>query len=131
MPFLYFSKNFAYKCVKKILVSQCLREFSVIVDHRFLFECRSDDARDDGPVSRNCTKHYPGSLPGVLSRVLLWGLPLCIYRRGYLRAPHRLLITISTTVFHQENGESAIWKTNGRMFPYNYILFEYNRTSLG
>lgn len=98
---------------------------------RFLFECRSHDARDDGPVSRNCTKHYPGSLPGILSRVLLRGSPFCIYRRGYLRAPRCLLITISTTVFHQENGESAIWKTNGRMFPHNYILFGYNRTSLG
>jgi len=29
---------------------------------------------------------------------------LCIYRRGYLRAPPRLLITISTTIFYQENG---------------------------
>jgi len=70
----------------------------------FLLRLSISRCTNDGPASRNCTKHYPGSLPGVLSRVLPRDPSLCIYRRGYLRAPPRLLITISTTVFYRENG---------------------------
>lgn len=120
---IYFKKIFSR-------FAQRLRKFLRSHRPRFLLKCRSHDARGWWNDVRNCTKHYSGSLPGVLSRVFLRDSPLCIYRRGYLRALRRLLITISTSVFYRENGKSAIWKTNGRMFPHNYILFGYNRTSL-
>lgn len=78
--------------------------FYLAIIDPFLIRLSISRRPNDGPASRNCTKHYPGSLPGVLSHVLSRDSSLCMYRRGYLRAPRRLLITISTTVFYQENG---------------------------
>lgn len=103
--FLAQLKRIKNKRTKKTFTA-AFREFLSSSRPRFFSDCRSHPMRcpNDGPASRNCTKHYPGSLPGVLSRVLPRDPSLCIYRRGYLRAPPRLLITISTTVFYRENG---------------------------
>lgn len=64
-----------------------VREFFVIIDP-VSYPVRLSISRcpNDGPTSRNCTKHYPGSLPGVLSRVVPARRALYISSRLFTRA---------------------------------------------
>lgn len=129
----YFSIVWRIFCIdkrKKFSPPSVREEFFVVIDK--LVSYLSVDLAMLEMMER-CPEIVPNiilDLCQVFSHVYPSGTRRFVYRRGYIRAPRRLLITISTTVFHQENSESVIWKTNGRMFSHNYILFGYNRTSL-
>jgi len=95
----------SYICLKK-------RSFATVFTNffnswiPFLIRLSISQCPNDRLTFRNCTKHYPGSLPGVLSRVSLSLSPIS-----------KLAVLYTSSRLFTRTASSINYNFNGRILP--------------